>query len=464
MAVAMPYSSPSWLWAIVLSLGLCLWGQIDTALARSPERLELLGLLQERQFDELEGRLAGYLQGYRAGEISDHVLERAYNAFASADPALERLLDEWIAARPESYSARMGRANYFQHLGLVYRGHRRRTPKDRGPLMSESFARAKSDLAAALEINPHLGVAYGSLIVIGMVLGKHAEVDALVRTGLEADPRSFTIRRRYLYSLVPRWRAGTEKPFEAIRNFVAEVERDAVDNPALLPLKGFVDFAVAGALAWRGRREEAVAHFEKALRFGDYWWYLDRQGYNYYWLQRYDDAVASFTRALKAWPQVPGTLDWRARSWRKLGQLDRGFADWDSALSLDPANPRILVQVAYGLRDLQRYDAVLSTLDRAMLYGADDENVRDARGRILLYELERPAESIADLRRATELNPRKKKYWYNYGLALYRIKDCEAVPALTTYLKVCEAGAKCKADNPEWASEVIAGQAICDSR
>ena len=124
-------------------------------------------------------------------------------------------------------------------------------------------------------------------------------------------------------------------------------------------------------------------------------------------------------------------------------------------IPVDPRNPRILLQVAYALRQVKRYDDALSTLDRALLYGAHDDDVRDTRGRILLYELNRPADAILDLERATQLDPGSKKYWYNYGLALYRTKDCKAVEALSTYRKVCEAGARCTKTSMAWAAEVI---------
>ena len=139
-----------------------------------------------------------------------------------------------------------------------------------------------------------------------------------------------------------------------------------------------------------------------------------------------------------------------------MGQLDKAFDDWETALSLDPSNPEILVQLAYALREVKRYADVLTVLDRALVYGEYDDDVRDARGRILLYELGRPADAIEDLRWATELEPNSKKYWYNYSLALYRIRDCKAAEAIATYREICAAGAACAERNVAWAGEVVA--------
>ncbi len=185
---------------VVVGLGAGMWSLTGAAGASPPpDRLELLRLLQERKFDQLEIHLKGYRDDYRAGKTSDRVLERAYHSFSSANPELEPHLDAWIATWPDSYSARMARAFYFRHLGFVFRGSAlaRRTPDERFVAMRAYFARASADLAAAAAIDPRLGLTYGFLIHIAMVLGDEAETDLLVRKGLEADPRSFTIRRRY---------------------------------------------------------------------------------------------------------------------------------------------------------------------------------------------------------------------------------------------------------------------------
>lgn len=460
-------------------LALIAWaGVVPESLAG--ERAELLQLLHQEKFEELDARFEAYFKRYRAGEISDHHIEQAYHAFASADPGLQSKLDAWIAARPDSAPARTARGVYNTHLGLIGRGIAlaRNTPKQRFKIMRNYFSTARSDFMAVLELEPQHSIAYGSLILLSMVLSAPETADTLVHAGLEADPRSFVIRRRYLYSLTPWWRRysrsaqdgkslierlrawvqggeGDDMP-DAIRAFVAAIERDSQENPALSPLKGFVDYVQGELLARKRHREQAIEHYENARQFGDYWLYHRDRGMNLYYLDRYEDAVASFTRALEAWPEKPTTLDWRAQAYRRLGQLDKAFDDWETALSLDPSNPEILVQLAYALREVKRYEDVVNVLDRALVYGEYDDDVRDARGRILLYELGRPADAIEDLRWATELKPNSKRYWYNYSLALYRIRDCKAAEALATYREVCAAGAACAEKKVAWAGEVIA--------
>ena len=96
---------------VLLSLCLNLWSQVGASHAGTPpDRREFLQLLRQDRFDDLEVRLKQYLDDYQGGNISDHIVEQAYQSFASADPDLEPKLNAWIAARPDSHSARMARA------------------------------------------------------------------------------------------------------------------------------------------------------------------------------------------------------------------------------------------------------------------------------------------------------------------------------------------------------------------
>ncbi len=89
------------------------------------DRVEILDLLRQKKFDELDLLLKIYLEDYQAGKASDQILNHAYYAFRSADPALQPLLDRWVATRPKSSAARMARADTFLKLPR-YRGERDR--------------------------------------------------------------------------------------------------------------------------------------------------------------------------------------------------------------------------------------------------------------------------------------------------------------------------------------------------
>ncbi len=446
--------------------------------AADPDRLQILDLLRDRKFDRLERQLDAYLERYQAGKTGDGVIVAAYDSFASADPDLEPLLNAWAAKRPQSSAARMARATYMRNLAWIFRGasFSSRTPQVRLDSMERYMERARVDLRAVILLNRRQPLAYAALINIGMAMGDSASTDFLVRMGLKASPRSFTIRQTYAYSLTPWWRgsAGPGNP-DAFGNllrgfmdlpkrppppttleiFLGQMERDAARYPGLAGLKGYGDFVTGKLHARRKDYARAIQFYNKARQHTNGTLYLSAMGSAYYYLKRYKDAVTVFTNLLQIAPQSPDTLNFRARAHAKLGRLDDALDDWDEALTFTPFEPSILRQKARALRKEGRFQEAVDTLTDALVYGADDPSVRYSRGWTLLKKMDRPAEAIADLARAAELDRWDKWKWYNYGDALYKIKSCSAIQALTNYRNLCKGRARCKRKDTDWALGII---------
>ena len=207
----------------------------------------------------------------------------------------------------------------------------------------------------------------------------------------------------------------------------------------------------------KGRSEEALMLLDNAIEDSGYWIYRHKRADVFFGLERYEEALEEFNEALAEWPQLADVLAARARAHHELGDSQAAFADWDAAFALDSYNPKSILYRAYALRDLERYDEVLALLNQGMVRGADDLYIRDARGRILLYELDRPAEALADLKHTTELQPNSKRYWHNYGRALIALYDCESTYALARYWNLCDRGARCSEGNVEWAKAIVFG-------
>lgn len=458
------------------------------AAAKTPgptDRLALLTLLRQGAFDRLDVRLKQFHAAYEAGRLSDRTIFKAYATFESADPKLAPLLDAWVKKWPESYTARMARGIYYQHLGTLSRGLRwaEDTPKQRVAAMKTHYGRAKADFRAALKANPTLGVAHAALVVMAMIEGKRPEADRIVRAGRDADPRSFTIRHREILTHLPWWRGesywgqlmrGYDRLVYALRaapeqaelrpaarEVIAAATRDAKANPGLAPLKGGGDYIIAATLSRHGYRPKADRYFNRALKFGDYWWYLLAKGENQFKMKRYRAAVKTFTRALKAWPQAPRLLDWRARTYVKLKRFGKAAADWKMALALDPKNPEILVHKARAARQRKKFADVLAALDEATVYGAHEQDVWHLKSELYIRDLKRPADAVAPAKRATEINPKVPRYWRNYAAALrgtaIRAQQCAARAPLTRYRALCEAGKKrCAKDGTKWAARTLA--------
>ena len=89
-------------------------------------------------------------------------------------------------------------------------------------------------------------------------------------------------------------------------------------------------------------------------------------------------------------------------------------------------------------------------------YGANDYHIRDARGRLNLYQLNDPAKAIEDLTIATQLRPSSTHSLYHYASVLYRSHDCRAVKALRKFRKTCRKGMPaCQNKYLTWARGAI---------
>lgn len=434
----------------------CLLGMVSSAVAAKdfPDRLEILAMVKDGQFAALDTRLSNYQQSYEAGHISEEIVDFAFMTFSNSDPDLESQLNEWIKQTPNSYSAVLARGVYYWRLGWLSRGTMlaKDTPGSGFDKMREYFKSAVSDLVRAIQINNKLGTAYALLIDLAVTTSGRDAMLRILKAGLSAVPDSFVIRYRYLHNLQPWWGGSLTD----MRAFIDETKRRFPRDEALKVLEGFYDFTIAEGYRRSGKGREAIRYYNRALSYGEHGWYRYRIGLNYFNLKQYGKALENFNRAVSVRPQMAQYLNARAFTLRMLGQFDEAFNDWGLALDLDPLNPNILIEIAYAFRDLKLYDEALISLNSAVVYGAYNHNVRDVRGRLYLYELDDPVKAIEDLRITTELQPGRSKYWFNYGVALYKIKKCEAVRPLTNYRKVCQKKRqRCNRKNVAWAKGVV---------
>jgi tetratricopeptide (TPR) repeat protein len=73
-----------------------------------------------------------------------------------------------------------------------------------------------------------------------------------------------------------------------------------------------------------GNREEAQRHFER--------------GINLYRIDRFNDAIAEFTEAIKLHPNGAGIYGNRGAAYGQQGKYSEAIADFETQLKLDPGN------------------------------------------------------------------------------------------------------------------------------
>jgi tetratricopeptide (TPR) repeat protein len=420
-----------------------------------PDKLAFLALLKQGEFETLNRRLSAYQEAFEAGVIPDTRVDDAFSTFANSDPALEPRLAKWIHQMPDSYAAQAARGRYYSHLAWLVRGNEPsgRRHKQQIAAMDAYFTRAKTDLAQALNINTELSVASALLVRAAMAQGDDDAVTRLAEEGLAAAPRSVMIRRRYMANQLPWW-GGT---LEEMGRYLAATRQDYPDDDLLREIYGYHDFATATTLNEKGGYEEALQFINRALEQSGYWFYQYRRAQILDSLERYQEALADIDAVIIQRPQEAIVFDFRGRLHNKLDDHDAALADLSTALKFDPYSPYMLLMKANILRDEGRPEETLAILNQAMVHGSEDRYIRDARGRVLLYGLDQPAEALADLKYTTELRPNSKRYWYNYGRALVATYDCESTYALARYWDLCDRGARCTEGNVKWAKAIVFG-------
>ena len=450
--------------ALFLALVAAVWTALSqpAAAKAARDRLSLLALLEAAEYERLDDYLVSLRTEYEHGEQSEGELENAVAAFASADPGLQPKLEAWIERRPQSFAAHLARGEYYRHLGRI--------GLQNGPLYPQAaeipesssgfFALARQDLQAAIQRQSRLGIGYAALIDIAMAENAGGEADRWFRLGIEADPGSVSLRRAYLLSLRP-WQRPDQDPAELMAQLdalVKDLHETPEVNPDLAALRGFHDYVTAELLRRQRRHSQASRYYRDALAEGSDWVFLRGAGINAFQSARQVAAIGFFTDALALRPQDPRLLDSRAHALWSLGNHETALADWRLALSIDPGNAHILYGYAQSLRSLGRAETAAEAIAGAIPFAQNSPKILGLRGQMLLADLGRPRDAVADLRTAVELDPHAGESWRAYAEALYRSNDCDgAAAAIVTYQRLCTNGTRCAEGDLIWAREALRG-------
>ena len=441
---------------IGLLCGLCLLANASDAHTKYLDRLKILDMLRTKQFTELEKTLAQQELRYQQGKIPEEHVEAAYLTFGNSDPEFEPRFREWVQQEGSTGRSHLARGIYYRNLGWITRGYRyaSRTVPERFRGMRQYFALAKKDLEKAVHLNPHSATGYSLLINLAMAQGQREDIEQIFVEGLRFNPQSYAIRWKYLFSLLP-WYSGLSKEecLNVIQQFLKNFVHDT--HLHLSPLKSFPAFAQAEFLRRKNQRESAIPFYERSLNYGRYYWYSYDQGHNFYFMGKHSEAIQAFTQGLEARPQVPKVHKWLGKTYIQLDQPKKALSEFQKALQLDSHDPDTLTEYAYILVNDGKYQEAIGLLEKALLLGPYDEYVVDKLGRVYLYNLKRPEKGLEYLKRATEIKPKKKKYWYHYGVALYQLRNCQAVQALHHYQTRCNSGGKCSKKKRKWAIDAI---------
>ena len=209
----------------------------------------------------------------------------AFDAFSSAIPMYEVILNNWVQQYANTYQPYVARAKYYLACGGAARGTKwaNETTEKQFQEMRRYYSLALEDIKSALTVNLKLDICYSMMITIGMSVSDDRLKKNTLAEALKYNPYGFYVRDVYLYSLTPRWGGS----YQAMEEFCDEAEKYSAFNPQLKTLRSRIFSDKARVFWYESSYEEAVQYFTKALEYRDYADYYEERGECYAALEKY---------------------------------------------------------------------------------------------------------------------------------------------------------------------------------
>jgi tetratricopeptide (TPR) repeat protein len=218
---------------------------------------------------------------------------------------------------------------------------------------------------------------------------------------------------------------------------LAEIKAYLSDSPSLDPVQTSELWHKKGLIHAMGKEyEQAIASYDRALEFkpDDHEaWY--NRGFALADLGRLEEAIASWDRALEFKPDDPEAWNNRGNALANLGRLAEAIASFDRALEIKPDDHDAWNYRGFALADLGRFEQAIASYDRALEIKPDDPYAWNNRG-IALDNLRRFEQAIASYDRALEFKPDLHQAWNNRGIALRNLRRFEQ--AIASYDRALE--------------------------
>jgi hypothetical protein len=193
--------------------------------------------------------------------------------------------------------------------------------------------------------------------------------------------------------------------------------------------------------------ESAVAHYNRGVTLHE--------------LQRIDEALAAYERAIALKPDFVEALNNRGNILAGLKRHDEALASFDRALVLRPDFAEAHNNRGVTLYELRRFDEALASHDRAIALKPNHPEALNNRANAL-HELRRHDEALASYERAIALKTGYAEAHWNEGLARLRLGDFRGGwPGYEWGWKAGHRGTERRLARPRWTgAEPLAGKTV----
>lgn len=400
------------------------------------DRAHVQQLLRDERYDELETLIDGYQRRFEADARAEGDVTIAVAAFRTADPALDPLLDRWVARDPSAPIPRMVRAQHLVGVAWQRRGSKSRAETSDAQFrgMRGALDRAVDDAQVAIAARPTLMEAWSVLLVDAKTKPRNGSCRRIVDRALAHAPASFTVRRAHLHCLEPRWGGS----YGAMEAFADEAEDYVEENPRLAHLRGLPDLDRGDWAIIQKDLAAADRHVAAAFEHGEEWEFLATRADLRQRQKRWREALTDIDRALELAPLLPSLLAERAYTLTALDRDGAAIADLEMLVRLDPTNDRLpshrrrearaAVLAGYELAKEKRWDAAMERYTWAHQLAPGQTDALYWRGRAKLERKQTDA-ALADFEEAIRLDPHHIESIRNVDYILAKRGDWPAVIA-----------------------------------
>lgn len=162
---------------------------------------------------------------------------------------------------------------------------------------------------------------------------------------------------------------------------------------------------------------------------------LYKQGNTLFDLQRYQDALAVYDKAVNIRPNYAQGWYGRGNTLSALKQYKAALVAYDKAIQIQPDYLEAWTSRGFVLENLQRYKEAIASFDKALQLENNSPVIWNAKGE-LFSRLKQYENAIKAYDQAIEVQKTYYAAWYNKGLAMHNLKRYE--DAITAYDKVIE--------------------------
>ena len=147
-------------------------------------------------------------------------------------------------------------------------------------------------------------------------------------------------------------------------------------------------------------------------------------------LKQYDEAVSSFSRAIKINPNYPDAYNNMGIALKDQGKLDEAIKAYEKAITLKPDYAEAYSNMGSALKEIGQFKEAIAAYEKAITLKPDYADAHNNMGNAL-KEIGQFDKAISSYQKAITLNPNYAEFYNNMGSVLQKQK--EFVQAIENY-------------------------------